>query len=153
MAIQFESLVQPLVILFSVPLALIGVVFALKAAGIALSVVVFLGCIILAGIVVNNAIVMLDHINQLRAAGMAKLEAVVAGASVRLRPVLMTTLTTVLGLLPLTGWLAIPLVSAGGEGVELRAPMAITVIAGLSVSTFLTLFVIPVVYTFSDRRA
>ncbi|MCA8971666.1 MAG: efflux RND transporter permease subunit [Planctomycetes bacterium] len=151
MAAQFESLMQPLIILFSVPLALTGVVFALDALGIPVSVVVFLGVIMLAGIVVNNAIVLLDRINQERDAGKPVLTAVRDGASVRLRPVLMTTLTTVLGLLPLTGWISFRLFGGSGEGVELRAPMAITVIAGLVFSTILTLVVIPCVYAIVIR--
>jgi HAE1 family hydrophobic/amphiphilic exporter-1 len=153
MASQFESLIQPLVILVSLPLALIGAVFTLDALDVSLSVIVFLGGIVLAGIVVNNAIILIDQINRLRASGVAKLEAIVQGARIRIRPVLMTTLTTVLGLLPLTGWLAgLPLLGGSAEGVELRAPMAITVIAGLSVSTLLTLVVVPVIYSLSDRR-
>jgi len=100
--------------------------------------------ILLAGIVVNNPIVLIDLINQLRARGMAKLEAIVEGARSRLRPILMTALTTILGLLPLA--LGI------GEGAEVRSPMAITVIGGLTVSTMLTLIVIPVVYAVVDRK-
>ena len=152
MAAQFESLLQPLIILFTVPLALVGVVFALDLLGIPVSVVVFLGVIMLAGIVVNNAIVLLDRINQERALGKPIFEAVRDGSSVRLRPVLMTTLTTVLGLLPLTGWVSIRLFGGAGEGVELRAPMAITVIAGLAFSTLLTLVVIPCVYAIVVRE-
>jgi HAE1 family hydrophobic/amphiphilic exporter-1 len=150
MACQFESLVQPLIILLTAPLALIGVAFALDLSGIPLSVIVFLGLILLAGIVVNNAIVLVDRINQQRAAGMALHEAILEAGHTRLRPILMTTGTTVIGLVPLTGWLAgVPFLSAlgGGVGAEIRAPMAVTVIAGLSVSTLLTLFVIPVVYS------
>ena len=154
MASQFESLVQPLVILASIPLALVGVVIALDLLSINVSVIVFLGAIVLAGIVVNNAIILIDQINRLRQAGLAKFEAIVQGSKSRLRPVLMTTLTTVLGLLPLTGWLAgLPLIGGTGEGLELRAPMAVTVIAGLLSSTLLTLIVVPVVYSVSDRRA
>lgn len=145
MASQFESLLQPLIIMFTIPLALIGAVFALLLTGNAISVVVFIGLIMLVGIVVNNAIVLLDYINQLRKQGVAKLQAVKEAAQVRLRPILMTTLTTVLGLLPLALGL--------GEGAEVRAPMAITVIGGLLVSTLLTLVVIPVVYAVVDRKA
>lgn len=149
MACQFESLVQPLIILVTAPLALIGVALALDLSGIPLSVIVFIGLIMLAGIVVNNAIVLVDRINQQRAAGMGLHEAILEAGHTRLRPILMTTGTTVIGLLPLTGWFdGVPLLGAmgGGEGAEIRAPMAVTVIAGLSVSTLLTLFVIPVVY-------
>jgi len=143
MASLFESLLQPLIILLSVPLAAVGAVCALWALDIPLSVIVFLGGIILAGIVVNNAIVLIDAINQRRRdRGQALLPATAEACGVRLRPVMMTTLTTVLGLLPMTGWLP----GISGEGNELRAPMAVTVIAGLTASTLLTLVVIPVIY-------
>jgi HAE1 family hydrophobic/amphiphilic exporter-1 len=154
MASQFESLVQPFVILFSLPLAAVVVIFALYLLSVRLSVVVFIGLILLAGIVVNNAIVLVDRINQKRAAGLELREALLEAARARLRPILMTTATTVLGLLPLTGWLtAIPIVGGlgAGEGAELRAPMAITVIAGLTSSTLLTLVVIPVIYSLTAR--
>jgi HAE1 family hydrophobic/amphiphilic exporter-1 len=144
MAAEFESFLHPFVIMFTIPLALIGAVLGLLVTRSTISVVVFLGLILLAGIVVNNAIVLIDLVNQLRARGMKKTEAVVAGARSRLRPILMTTLTTVLGLIPLA--LGI------GEGAEIRAPMAITVIGGLAGSTLLTLVVIPVVYVLVDRK-
>jgi len=144
MASQFESFLHPFVILFTIPLALIGAVLGLLVTGSTISVVVFIGLILLAGIVVNNAIVLIDLINQLRDKGMGKIEAIVEGGRSRLRPILMTMLTTVLGLLPL----AIGI----GEGAEVRAPMAITVIGGLTVSTLLTLIVIPVMYSIMDRR-
>jgi len=144
MASQFESFLHPFVILFTIPLALIGSVLALFMTGSAISVVVFIGLILLAGIVVNNAIVLIDFINKTRAGGAEKIEAILTAGRARLRPILMTTLTTVLGLLPLA--LGI------GEGAELRAPMAITVIGGLTVSTMLTLLVIPVVYALIDRK-
>ncbi|RMI17264.1 MAG: efflux RND transporter permease subunit [Calditrichaeota bacterium] len=143
MASQFESFVHPFVILFTVPFALIGVVLVLWVLGISLNIMVFLGLIMLAGIVVNNAIVLVDYINQLRRKGLAKEEAIKQAGQARLRPILMTTLTTVLGLLPM----AIGL----GEGAELRIPMAITVIAGLISSTLLTLVVIPTVYSIFER--
>jgi HAE1 family hydrophobic/amphiphilic exporter-1 len=145
MASQFESFLHPFVILLTIPLALIGAVFALAITGSTISVVVMIGAILLAGIVVNNAIVLIDLINKLRAKGMAKMEAIMEGGRLRLRPILMTTITTTLGLLPL----AIGI----GEGAEIRAPMAITVIGGLTVSTLLTLVVIPVVYSALDRKA
>jgi HAE1 family hydrophobic/amphiphilic exporter-1 len=143
MASQFESLLHPFVVMFSMPLALIGVVFALVATLSPLSVMVLIGLVVLVGIVVNNAIVLVDYANQLRERGLAKVEALVEAGTVRLRPILMTTLTTVLGLLPM----AIGL----GEGAELRAPLAITLMGGLIVSTALTLVVIPVVYATLDR--
>lgn len=139
MASQFESLIHPLVILFTIPLALVGVVFALEALAIKVSVVVLIGVILLVGIVVNNAIVLVDCVNQRRREGLDRDTALKEAGQLRLRPILMTTTTTVLGLLPL----AIGL----GEGAEIRTPMAITVIAGLITSTVLTLVVIPVVYS------
>ena len=108
-----------------------------------MSAVVFLGMIMLAGIVVNNAIVLVDYINQLRRSGMKKMDAIIEAGSIRLRPILMTTSTTVLGLLPMALGL--------GEGAEIRTPMAITVVAGLISSTLLTLVIIPVVYSVIDR--
>ncbi|MFQ6102815.1 MAG: efflux RND transporter permease subunit [Candidatus Glassbacteria bacterium] len=144
MASQFESFLHPLVILFTIPLALIGAVLALWLTGSTISVVVFIGLILLAGIVVNNAIVLIDLINKLRAGGMSKTEAIIEGGRSRLRPIMMTMITTVLGLLPLA--------LGFGEGAELRSPMAITVIGGLIVSTLLTLIVIPVVYVLVDRK-
>lgn len=139
MAAQFESLFQPFIIMFSVPLAVIGVVFSLILTGRHLNVPAFIGVIMLGGIVVNNAIVLIDFINQLRMKGYTRTEAILKAGPLRLRPILMTTLTTILGLLPLALGL--------GESGELRAPMATVVIGGLTVSTLLTLVVIPVVYT------
>ena len=144
MASQFESLAQPFIIMFTIPFALIGVALALYLTGQVLSVVVLIGGVILAGIVVNNSIVLIDFTNKLRARGKNKFQAIQEACAVRLRPILMTTLTTVVGLLPLALGL--------GEGAEVRAPMAITVIGGLLVSTVLTLVVIPVVYAVVDRK-
>ncbi|MBS0590566.1 MAG: efflux RND transporter permease subunit [Proteobacteria bacterium] len=144
MASQFESLLHPFVIMFSIPLALVGAVLALKLTGTPISVVVFIGLIMLAGIVVKNAIVLIDRVNQLREEGAEKLLAIEQAAESRLRPITMTTLCTLFGFLPL----AIGL----GDGAEVRAPMAVTVIGGLTVSTLLTLVVIPVVYNLLDRH-
>lgn len=138
MASQFESLVQPFIIMLTIPMAFVGTVLGLKWLGINLSVVVFLGLIMLAGIVVNNAIVLVDYTNTLRSRGMALKESIVKAGRVRLRPILMTTATTVLGLLPMALGL--------GEGAEIRTPMAIAVICGLLTSTFLTLLIIPTIY-------
>lgn len=138
MASQFESLLQPLLIMMTVPLALIGVALTLWIGGIPVSIMVFLGLIILAGIVVNNAIVLIDYINTLRDRGLPLVEAITEAGRARLRPILMTALTTVVGLIPMAFGI--------GEGAEIRAPMAITVIVGLSVSTLLTLVVIPTLY-------
>ena len=138
MASQFESIWHPAIVMFSVPLAFVGVVYALYYFKIDLSIMVFLGGIVLAGIVVNDAIVLVDYINQLRARNYAKRDAIIEAGMVRLRPILMTTVTTVLGLLPM--------ILAAGEGAEMRRPMAITLMAGLSSATILTLLIIPMVY-------
>lgn len=143
MASQFESFVHPFVILFTVPFGLIGVVLSLWILGIPMNIMVFLGLIMLAGIVVNNAIVLVDYINQMRRNGLEKNEAIRQAGRARLRPILMTTVTTVLGLFPMALGL--------GEGAEIRTPMAITVIAGLLSATILTLIVIPTVYSIFDR--
>ncbi len=145
MASQFESLLHPFVIMFTIPLALVGAVMALWMSGSPVSVVVFIGLILLVGIVVKNAIVLIDRINQLRIAGVPKREAIEQGAHARLRPIVMTTMTTLFGFAPLAFF--------GGEGAEVKAPMAITVIGGLVVSTLLTLLVIPVMYQLLDRQA
>lgn len=144
MASQFESLIHPLVILFTIPLALTGAILALFVTGTTINVIAFIGIIMLAGIVVNNAIVLVDLINQLRAAGLDKFDAIRQAGQTRLRPILMTTLTTALGLLPMAVGV--------GEGAEVRAPMAIAVIGGLLLATLLTLIVIPVVYSLFDRQ-
>lgn len=144
MASQFENLLQPMLILFTVPLAGAGAVLGLWLTDTRISVIVFIGFIMLAGIVVNNAIVLIDRINQLRAEGMTRAKAIIESGTTRLRPVLMTTLTTVLGLLPMV---------FGGEGAELRAPMAIAVIFGLSFATLLTLLFIPVIYHLTSRES
>ena len=143
MASQFESLLHPFIIMISFLLALSGVLLTLYLLDIAISVIVLIGIIMLAGIVVNNAIVLVDYINQLRRRGIERIEAVITAGRVRLRPILMTSATTILGLLPLALGL--------GEGAEIRTPLAVTVIAGLIASTFLTLIVIPVIYSLVDR--
>ncbi len=139
MASQFESLVHPFVILFTIPLAAIGAIFSLYVTGSVINVVALIGMIVLAGIVVKNGIVLIDLVNQLREEGQAMQAAILEAGRTRLRPILMTTLTTVLGLLPMA--------MSSAEGAEVRQPMAITVIGGLIVSTLLTLVVIPVVYS------
>ena len=145
MASQFESLIHPFVILFSVPFSLIGVLVTLYLFDVTVSIVALIGVILLAGIVVNNAIILVDYTNRLRRLeGMAKLAALKQAGRVRLRPILMTTATTVLGLLPMALGL--------GEGSELRTPMALVVIGGLLTSTLLTLVIIPAVYALVDRR-
>ena len=142
MAAQFESLLYPFVIMFSVPLAFVGVIWGLALTRRTLNVPSFMGVIMLVGIVVNNAIVLVDYINILRRRGMGRDEAVLKAGPTRLRPILMTTLTTVLAMLPLALGL--------GESGEAQAPMATVVIGGLTLSTLLTLVVVPVVYTIFD---
>ena len=142
MAAQFESFAQPLVLLTSVPLSFVGAVLSLVLTGRSLDISGMIGIILLVGIVVNNGIVLIDYINQLRRSGMERDEAVKQAGPTRLRPVLMTTLTTLLGLFPLALGL--------GEGAELQAPMATVVMGGLMLSTLLTLLVVPVVYTLMD---
>jgi hydrophobic/amphiphilic exporter-1 (mainly G- bacteria), HAE1 family len=144
MASQFESLIHPFVILLTIPLAITGAVWALWLTGTTVNVVAYIGLIMLAGIVVNQSIVLIDAVNQARERGLPKHEAIVEAGRLRLRPILITKLTTILGLLPMA--LGI------GEGAEVRAPMAITVIGGVLLTTFLTLLVIPVVYSVLDRK-
>lgn len=144
MAATFENLVHPILILATIPLAGVGVVLGLYLGGFAISVIALIGVILLAGIVVNNAIVLVDAINRHRRQGMDLLLAVRLACSLRLRPILMTTLTTVLGLLPMALGL--------GEGAELRQPLAITVSCGLVLSTLLTLVVIPALYLVVPTR-
>jgi HAE1 family hydrophobic/amphiphilic exporter-1 len=145
MASQFESLVHPFVIMFTIPFGLIGVILTLLVTRTVISVVVLIGVIMLAGIVVNNAIVLIDYINQLRKEGMPKLKAIKQAGQIRMRPIFMTTLTTILGLLPMA--------LGFGEGAELRTPLAVTVIGGLAIGTLLTLVVIPMVYAVVERRS
>ncbi|MGD9547655.1 MAG: efflux RND transporter permease subunit [Candidatus Krumholzibacteriia bacterium] len=144
MAATFESFLHPFLVLFTIPLALIGVVAALLLTGTTITVIVLIGAVMLVGIVVNNAIVLIDTINRLRRKGAGKREAVVRAGHIRLRPILMTTLTTILGLLPMA--------LAWGEGAELRSPLAITVAGGLLLSTLLTLVVIPAAYQLVPSR-
>ncbi len=138
MAATFESFRHPFVILFSIPLAIVGVIPVLALLRISMSVLVLIGAIVLAGIVVNNAIVLVDYVNQLRRRGLALAEALRTAGQARLRPILITTMTTVLGLLPMAVGV--------GRGFEIRQSLAVTVIAGLLASTLLTLVVVPVVY-------
>lgn len=143
MASQFESFRHPFVIMFTIPLAVIGVILALLLTGRPVSLPVMIGFVMLGGIAVNNGIVMVDYINQLKRRGVEKKEAILQACSVRLRPVLITAFTTILGMMPMA--------LSVSEGAEMRAPMAITVVGGLVATTFLTLFVIPIIYSFFDR--
>jgi HAE1 family hydrophobic/amphiphilic exporter-1 len=145
MAGQFESFRDPLVVLFSIPMGLIGVVFTMILTGTIFSMQAFIGCIMLTGIVVNNAILLVDYTNQLRHRDhLELLDAIRLSGSRRLRPILMTTLTTVLGLTPLS--------FGFGEGGETQAPLARVVIGGLLSSTLITLVLIPVVYSIFEQK-
>jgi len=148
MASQFESLIYPFIVMSEIPLAFIGIGLALFITGQTLSLPSFMGIIMLAGIVVNNAIVLIDYVNQLRKKGMDIFNALIEGGVTRFRPILITSLTTVFGMLPMA--------LAQQEGSEMMRPMAIAVIGGLLVSTALTLVVIPVIYSAAEsisRRA
>src|SRR5690625_1654600 len=142
MAVQFENFLFPFIIMFSMPATIIGVILGLFVTNLPLSIPVFIGMIMLAGIVVNNSIVLVDYINILRRNGMERYEAIIEAGKTRLRPILMTTLTTVLGMVPLG--------LALGEGAETQQPLAVTIIFGLAISSLFTLLLIPVVYTFFD---
>jgi len=144
MAALFESLTQPIVIMITLPLAIIGVIWAFVITGATLSVVSFVGMIILAGIVVNNGIVLVDHVNQLRhREKFDECKALIQGGVDRLRPILITAITTIIGMLPMA--------VSSGSGSELRSPMALTVIGGLVSATFLTLFYVPIFYSLASR--
>ncbi|MBG0764225.1 MAG: efflux RND transporter permease subunit [Tissierellales bacterium] len=145
LAAQFESLMYPFIIMFTVPLALSGGFLGLAITGVDISVVSIIGFIVLVGIVVNNAIVLVDYINKRRDMGESRREAILNAGPIRLRPIFMTALTTILAL--------VPLAVVGGEGSEIQLPMAIVVISGLSLSTILTLIFVPVMYTVIDDIA
>lgn len=143
MAAQFESLVHPLTILLTIPLAGVGAILIFFLLGASLNVMAYIGLIMLAGIAVNDSILLVDAINQLKREGRARREAILEAGQRRIRPIIMTSLTTILALLPLT--------LGVGEGAALRAPMALAVIGGLTTSTLLTLIVIPCVYMVLDQ--
>jgi HAE1 family hydrophobic/amphiphilic exporter-1 len=142
LAAQFESIIQPFVIMLTIPLAGVGTILTFFILGKSLNMMAYIGIIMLGGIAVSNAIILIDRINQLREAGMGKKEAIVTAGSQRIRPILMTSLTTIFALIPLTIGI--------GESASLRAPMALAVIGGMVSSTLLTLIVIPCVYWVFD---
>jgi HAE1 family hydrophobic/amphiphilic exporter-1 len=144
LAAQFESIIQPFIIMLTIPLAAVGTILIFFILGKSLNMMAYIGIIMLGGIAVNNAIILIDRINQLREAGIGKKEAIVMAGSQRIRPILMTSLTTILGLLPLTIGI--------GDSASLRSPMALAVIGGLVSSTLLTLVVIPCVYWVLDMK-
>ncbi|MCP5105360.1 MAG: efflux RND transporter permease subunit [bacterium] len=145
MASQFESFKKPFIIMFTIPLGIIGVVIAGSITGISINVIVMIGLVILSGIIVNNAIVLVDYTGQLQRQGMKKLEAIKNAAQVRWRPILMTTVTTVLGLSPMA--------LDFNEGFEIRIPLAVTLIGGMIFGTFLTLIFIPIVYSYVVKES
>ena len=145
MAAQFESLLDPFLILFSIPFAFTGVAISLTALGLTLSIMSFIGMITLVGVVVNNAIVLIDFINLLRARGQPLAEAIIEAGRSRLRPVLITTLSSVAGMLPM--------VFGGGEGAAMWKPMGATVAGGLLFSMLITLVLVPTLYSLAHSRA
>jgi HAE1 family hydrophobic/amphiphilic exporter-1 len=144
MVVQFQSLLSPFIIMFSIPLAFTGGFIALLITGQTLDVIAMLGFIMLAGLIVNNGIVLIDYINQARRAGMSKTDAIIDAGQTRMRPILMTALTTILAML--TSAIGI------GDGSEMMRPMAITIIGGLVYGTVLTLIVIPCIYDAFNRE-
>ena len=144
MAAQFQSLLSPFIVMFTIPLAFTGGLLALWILGFDLSVVAMLGFLVLSGVVVNNGIVFVDSVNQLRLEGMEKRDAIVETGRRRIRPILMTALTTILGLF--TTALAV------GQGADLLQPMAVVIIAGLAYATLLTLFIVPALYDIFRRK-
>ncbi len=144
MVAQFESLMNPFIIMFSVPFALVGVVWSLIISGLPFGIMPFIGTIMVVGIVVNNAIVLIDYTGILRARGLSLQEAILQGGRSRLRPILMTTGTTILGLAPM--------VFGRGEGAEFWTPLGVSVIGGLLFSTLITLFFVPVMYTIIEEK-
>ncbi|HOI50534.1 MAG TPA: efflux RND transporter permease subunit, partial [Prolixibacteraceae bacterium] len=144
MASQFESFTMPFVIMFSIPFAFTGVIYALFLTGTTLSVVAALGAVLLVGIVVKNGIVLIDFTNLMRDRGFELYEAIALSGKSRLRPVLMTAMTTILGMLPLA--------LSQGEGSEIWRPMGITVIGGLVFSTIVTMVIVPVMYGIFARK-
>jgi HAE1 family hydrophobic/amphiphilic exporter-1 len=145
MAAQFESFKDPFIIMFAVPFTLVGVVLAFLATGLTLSVTTFIGVIMLMGIVVNNGIVLVDYTNMLRKRGYTLYDAVAEAGRSRLRPILMTTLTTILGMLPMA--------LSKGMGKEMYSPLGVTIIGGLLVSALVSLILIPAIYTSINEKS
>lgn len=144
MVAQFQSLLSPFIILFTIPLAFTGGFMGLWISGSEISVIAMIGFVMLSGIIVNNGIVLVDYINQFREAGMDKFDAIVEAGSTRLRPILMTAITTILGL--------VPMIVSGDSGSDMVRPMAIVTIGGLVYGTLLTLFVVPCIYAVLNRK-
>ena len=144
MVAQFQSLLSPFIILFTIPLAFTGGFLGLWISGSDVSVIAMIGFVMLAGIIVNNGIVLVDYINQLRRGGMEKRQAIQEAGVTRLRPILMTAVTTVLGL--------VPMIAGNSMGTDMTRPMAIVTIGGLIYGTLLTLFVVPCIYDMFNRK-
>lgn len=145
MVAQFQSLLSPFIILFTIPLAFTGGFMGLYFTGSEVSVIAMIGFVMLAGIIVNNGIVLVDYINQLRASGVEKYEAIVQAGRIRLRPILMTAITTILGL--------VPMLVTNDSGSDMMKPMSIVVVGGLIYGTLLTLFVVPCIYAILNRKS
>ncbi len=143
LASQFESLIHPFTIILSIPLACVGAILIFFLLGKSLNIMAYIGIILLVGIAVNDSIILVDAINQLKNEGLPKIEAIIEAGTRRIRPIIMTSLTTIMALLPLT--------FGFGEGAALRSPMALAVIGGLITSTLLMLVVIPCVYAVMDN--
>ena len=144
MVAQFQSLKSPFIVLFTIPLAFTGGLLGLMICGMEVSVISMIGFVMLAGIIVNNVIVLIDYVNQLRAQGVSKFEALVEAGITRLRPILMTTLTTVLGLSTMAMGM--------GTGAQMMQPVAIVCIGGLLYATLMTLFVVPAMYDIMNKK-
>ena len=144
MVAQFQSWLSPFIVIFTIPLAFTGGLLALWAAQMEISMIAMLGFLMLSGVIVNNGIVFVDYVNQLRQGGMEKREALLEAGKTRLRPILMTTLTTVLAL--------VTLALGMGSGAEMLQPMAVVMIGGLTYATLMTLFVVPSLYDIFQRR-
>ena len=151
MASLFESFVHPFTILLTVPLAIFGVAIFFMLTGITLNDISWLGVLILMGIVVNNGIILIDHIRKLRMKGLTKNEAIIQGGKDRLRPIIMTAITTIFGVLPLALPIFLPDVFSASQGrAQMWAPISVAIIGGLTTSTFFTLIVLPTFYSISD---
>ena len=144
MVAQFQSLKSPFIVMFTIPLAFTGGLIALLLCGQTISIIAMIGFVMLVGVIVNNGIVLVDYINQLRLAGMGRVEAIVEAGKTRMRPILMTSITTILGLIVMA--LGI------GTGTEMMQPIAIVCIGGLIYATALTLFVVPVIYDMMNKK-
>ena len=144
MVAQFQSLKSPFIIMFTIPLAFTGGLLALLIFGKEISVIAMIGMVMLTGIIVNNGIVLVDYINQLRASGMAKKDAIVEAGMTRMRPILMTSLTTILGL--------IVMAFGNSAGTDMMQPVALVCIGGLVYATLLTLYIVPVIYDIMNRE-